>query len=226
MEFGKPRIFTSAFSLELNGCYENESDGVSISILRFKYFQKSLIEKIESDNQLIFAKLKNEDYEVARSMRNQIDVSSKLDFFIEQILKSNVVAIYSYFEFKLSEISTICEKNIHPKKKINQFKKEGRGSLIEKYCSFLISEIVPELSNYNSLFEALLTWKDIRVDIVHFNSNAEKTNPENLSFSTLKTENGIIRFNNGDDILDLLDKIEEYLGAIVSLINSKYGLIK
>lgn len=226
MGFGKPRIFTSAFSLELNGCYENESDGVSISILRFKYFQKSLIEKIESDNQLILAELKNEDYKVARSIRNQIDVSSKLDFFIEQILKSNVVAIYSYFEFKLSEISTICEKNIHPKKKINQFKKEGRGSLIEKYCSFLISEIVPELSNYNSLFEALLTWKDIRVDIVHYNSNVEKSNPVSSSFSALKTEYGIITFKNGDDIFGLLDQIEKYLDTIVNLINNKYQLIK
>jgi hypothetical protein len=222
MGFARPRNFESDFSLELNGCYENESDGVFISISRFKYFQKSLIEKIESDNQLILAELKNEDYEVARSMRNQTDVSFKLDFFIEQILKSNVVAIYSYFEFKLSEISTICEKNIHPKKKINQFKK---GSYIEKYNLFL-SEIIPDLIDHSSIFQEILTWKDIRVDIVHYNSNVEKTNPENLSFSTLETENGIIRFNNGDDILDLLDKIKKYLGAIVSLINSKYGLIK
>jgi hypothetical protein len=223
MEFGKRRNFEGDFSLELNGCYESESDGVFISILRFKYFQKSLIEKIESDNQLIINELKNEDYEVARSMRNQFDVSSKLDFFIEQILKSNVVAIYSYFEFKLGNVSSICETNIHPKKKMKSFTK---GSYIEKYNSFLISEIIPDLIDHSSIFQKILTWKDIRVDIVHFNSNIEKTNPENLSFSTLKTENGIIRFNNGDDILDLLDKIEKYLDTIVSLINSKYELIK
>lgn len=210
MEFGKPRNFEGDFSLELNDCYENESDGVFISISRFKYFQKSLIEKIESDNQLILAELKNEDYEVARSIRNQFDVSSKLDFFIEQILKSNVVGIYSYFEFKLGEISLICKKNKANSKKMECFEKKGGKpvSIIQKYNSFLISEIIPDLRHHNSLFKDFLYWNKIRNSIVHNNS-------------ALKTENGIIGFNNGDDILDLLDKIEKYLDTIVSLINSK-----
>lgn len=206
MGFAKPRNFEGDFSLELNGCYENESDGVSISILRFKYFQKSLIEKIELDNHLILEELKNEDYDVARSMRSQPDVSFKLDFFIEQILKSNVVAIYSYFEFKLGEISLICEKNNANYRKIECFKKnEGKTvSIIQKYNSFL-SEVIPDLIDHSPIFQEILTWKDIRNGIVHDNS-------------TLKTEN--------DDILDLLNKIEKYLDTIVRLINSKHGLIK
>lgn len=228
MGFGKPRNFKDDFSLELNYCYENESDGVFISISRFKYFQKSLIEKIESDNQLILEELKKEDHEVARSMHNQPDVSSKLDFFIEQILKSNVVAIYSYFEFKLGEISLICEKNKTNSRKIKCFeKKEGKPvSIIQKYNSFLISEIIPNLIHHNSLFKDFLYWNKIRNSIVHNNSTVKETNTKNLSFSTLETKNGIIRFNNGDDILELLDKIEEYLDTIVSLINSEYRLIK
>lgn len=209
MEFGKPRIFTNEFSEELNGCYENECDGVLISIARFKYFQKSVIAKIESDNKIILSNLNNEEYEVANSMRNQFDNSTKLDFFIEHILKSNIVAIYSYFEFKVGEISTICEKNIHPKKKIKSFTK---GSYIEKYNSFLISEIIPDLTVDNSLFKELSSWTEIRNGIVHNNS-------------TLKTKNNILRFKNGDDIIKLLDIIEEYLNIIISLINSKYDLI-
>lgn len=226
MEFGKQRIFINDFSIQLNECNENDSDGISISILRFKYFQKALIEKIESDNKLILAELKNENYQVAESMRNEFDINSKLDFFIDQIIKSNVVAIYSYFEYKLGEISTICEKNKNCKK-IESFKKINNEtvSIIQKYNAFLISEIIPELSNHNSLFEYLLTWKDIRVDIVHYNSNVEKSNPINSSFSNLKTEYGFIRFKNGDDIINFIDKIEEYLNTIVRLINSNYNLI-
>jgi hypothetical protein len=223
MNFGKARHFKNEFSEEINSCNENESDGILITIRRFEYFIKSVSNQIESDNILIKNEINKEVFEVAISMRKQFNIDSNLNYFLDNILKSNLVGIYSYFEHTLKNISKICESNISTTKTLASFK---NGSLINRYNSFLIDQVIPLLSNENQSFERILVWNKLRNDIVHQNSFIEKFNPKDLVHNSLLIQEDTFQFLKSDIIIEFLHEIESYLFKIIKLLNEKYDLIE
>ncbi|MDV7139478.1 hypothetical protein R3X28_11355 [Maribacter sp. TH_r10] len=223
MNFGKARHFKNSFSEQLNSCNENEVDGIIITIRRFKYFIESISEQIDKDNKAIQIDLSNEDTEVALDMRMQFNIDSNLNYFLDNILKSNLVGIYSYFEYTLKKISKICESNLNPRKTLGSYKS---GALINRYNSFLIDQVIPLLSAENAHFEKILVWNQLRNDIVHQNSIIERFNPQDLKHSSLLIKRDSFQFLKSDIILDFLFEIESYLYIIITLINKKHDLIE
>ena len=72
---------------------------------------------------------------------------------------------------------------------IDSFKKSGDQSYIEKYNSFLMSEIISDLAVYSDTFERMLKWKNVRNYIVHrAKKSADKLD---LTFlNSITSENG------------------------------------
>jgi len=97
------RTFLNPFSIELNDCNENDEDGVYITVKRFEQFICNLEKKIGEDNGRILIEIQKEESDIAISMLNQLDVSNSIHYFNDTILKSFVVSIYSFFEYKLQE---------------------------------------------------------------------------------------------------------------------------
>lgn len=203
--FGKSRKFKNSFSENINYFNENESDGIVITIKRFEYFIKSSTQQIEADNAKILKEIKGEDYDVAYSIKNQFNNDSNLNYFFENILKSYIVSIYSFFEHSLKEISNICDNNLKPRNRL----KKPSGSYASKYNSFLKSEIITELSENELIFQSIMKYKKIRNDIVH--------NSGDTTF---------INYQNNDDILIFLDLVKRYLSIVIDRINEKYQLVE
>ena len=217
------RNFINPFSNELNFCYENDEDGVYFTIRRFEQFIYTLEKKIAEDNENILKELEDEDEDVVRSILNQYDVQNSLHYFNDTILKSFIVSIYSYFEHKLKQISEISEKYLQPSKNIKNFK--NGVSDIEKYNSFLCSEIIPDLISLDLDFQKIKKWKELRRLIVHYNSIIDGSNLDLSTYNSINDEYGVIKITDNKDILDLLNQIEIYLKAVITLINDKYKLV-
>lgn len=220
---GKPRSFKNSFSVEINDLNENEIDGIIITNKRFKYFIESVSQQIENDNKKILEEFQGEEYDVASSMLNQFHVDSNLNYFLDTILKSNLVAIYSNFENRLDEISEICKRNLPKTKCTCEFK---NGSIINKRNAFLKSEIIPKIDSLKSDFNQILIWNRIRNDIVHNNSITSKFNPESYNHSSLIIEHNKILFKNSNIIIEFLELTSKYLMNIIDYINEKYQLIE
>lgn len=203
--FGKSRKFKNSFSEEINSCNENEIDGIVITLKRFEYFIKSLAQQIEDNNANVLEEIKGEGYEISSSIKSQFNNDSNLNYFLESILKSYLVSIYSYFEHILKEISNICDNNLKP---TNRLKKPFNNYAL-KFNSFLKLEIITKLTEQDSLFQNILKYKKIRNDIVH--------NSGGTTF---------LNYKNSDDVIEFLDLVKEYLNIIIEDINEKYQLIE
>lgn len=223
MAFGKARHFKNSFSEQLNYLNENEIDGILITIRRFDYFIKSITKQIESENKLIHDEISKEDTEVAILMQKQFNITTNLNYFLDNVLKSNLVGIYSYFEHILKNISKICEANLNTPKTLESFKS---GALISQYNSFLIEQVIPSLAKEDVHFKRILVWNKLRNDIVHQNSIIERFNPKDLTHDSLLVKGNTFRFLKSDIILEFLTEIEEYLNKIIILINEKHNLIE
>lgn len=228
MKFGKARHFKNQFSEELNYCNENDIDGIIITIRRFEYFIKSLTKKIENDNKLIQIEIsKEQDANIAFDIQRQFNVDTNLNYFLDNILKSNLVGIYSYFEHILKRICEICESNLKTAKALKSYKKKSNsGSYTNKYNLFLTDQIIPLLSKESGNFNRILIWNELRNDIVHRNSSIERFNPQNLKHVSLIVVENTFRFLKSDIILEFLSEIENYLNQIINLINERYDLIE
>lgn len=224
----KIRNFKNEFSGELNECNENKDDGVYYTIRRFEQFIITIDDKIEQDNREIMEIIKNTDEDFAVSYLSQLDISNSLHYFKDTILKSLIVSVFSYFEFKMNQFSQITEKHVPVKQKIDSFKKiENKYvSDIEKYNAFIISEIIPELKCFYSEFEQIKIWKNIRKPIVHHNSVVNRIKIDFSKFTSFQVYLEKLEIQNNKDILDFLCLIEYYLNTIIELINKKYDLIE
>jgi hypothetical protein len=222
------RYFKNDFSAELNECSENKGDGIYFTIRRFEQFIFTLDDKIETDNRKIIENIKNTDDDFKSSYLSQLEISNSLDYFRDSVLKSFVVSILSYFEFKMDQLSHITEKHISVENKIKKFKKlDGiTVSEIEKYNSFLVSEIIPDLEDLKSDFEEIKIWKDIRNLIVHDYSMVNKIRMDLSKFTSFKVVFDKVEIQNNKDIIDFLYHIEDYLNNVAGLINKKYDLIE
>jgi len=225
------RAFKSDFANELNACYEDETNGVYATCLRFKQYVQTLKDKIEADNRRILAEIKGEDADVARSMLNQEDIDNQLHFFTDMLFQSAIVAIYSYCDIKLAELTRICAKHCTTKCSISWYgnKKHTADnktpSDIEKHHNFLKNEIIPELAGAGELFQQLLKWKDLRLFLVH--KNETKFGLIDVSFfRSMKIEQNWISITNEQSVLDFIELTSEYLGSIVDLVNEKYQLVE
>lgn len=222
------RHFKTPFSMDLNECNENDFDGVFYTIIRFEQFIITLKKKIDSDNQEILDKLKNEE-DINSLNISPFELTNCLDYFSDNLLKSFIVSIYSYFEHKLEQISEISQHHLSTAKKIKDYKRnsDGKGaSDIEKFNSYLKFEIIPDLHQHDLIFQEILKWKDLRKRIVHNNSFVDKNSVGIDSFSSIKIENDYIKITDEHDLLQFLKLIDKYLNAIFALINTKYDLIE
>ncbi len=221
------REFFDKFSTELNCCAENENDGIFMTISRLKHFVSTLKEKIDQDNKEILSSIKNEEHEIACSLLNQSEVISRLDYFSDILLQSSIVTIYSFLEYKLSQVAKICEEQLTPIGKIKSYEKNGIKlvSAIEKYNSFLKSEIIVDLELYSENFREILKWNNARKYIVH-KSKRNATNLDLSNFNSMTFEYGTLHIKDESEIFDFLILIEDYLAKVVDLINTKYLLIQ
>jgi len=220
------RSFKNQFSIDLNNCNEDEFDGVTVNAMRFELFISSLNQKINEGNNKLLEEFKDEDEDVAWSMYNQFHVYNSLNYFSDSVLKAFVISIFSFFELKLKQFSEICEKQEFTTKKISDFKKTQKKvvSSIEKYNSFLISEVIPELSQLDSDFNELIIWKDLRNLIVHNNSILKNHNIDLTTLKSIKIEYDKLKIVDNNDVLRFILLVEGYLEGIVYLINQKYNL--
>jgi hypothetical protein len=215
------RTFVNKFSNELNCCYENEDDGVFYTIERFEHFLITLNNHIDNINSNIIKDIKKEDYEVAMNILNQHETVNNLCYFKNTILKSQVVAIYSYLELKLEQITTISKDHIRTIKGVKYYK--NGDSDVEMYHKFLISEIIPDLAVYE--FEKIINWQKIRKNIVH-NKKFEELKIDLSSYPSLKEEFGLLKITDISDIREFIKLTGIYLKTIVDLINKKFNLIQ
>ena len=164
-----------------------------------------MAQQIEDNNANVLEEIKGEGYEISSSIKSQFNNDSNLNYFLESILKSYLVSIYSYFEHILKEISNICDNNLKP---TNRLKKPFNNYAL-KFNSFLKLEIITKLTEQDSLFQNILKYKKIRNDIVH--------NSGGTTF---------LNYKNSDDVIEFLDLVKEYLNIIIEDINEKYQLIE
>ncbi len=221
------RTFTNPFSIELNDCNENNEDGVYMTVRRFEQFICSLKKKIDEGNERILFEIQKEENDIAISMLNQLDVSNSVHYFNDTLLKSFTVSIYSFFEHKLNQISLICERHLQLNTQIRNYAKTGKAlnSLIEKYNFFLTAEVIPNLINYESKFNTIKKWKELRNLIVHDNSIIRNNEFDITTFSAIRIEDGVIKLHGDIDVLDFLYLVEAYLKIVIDLTNEKYDLI-
>ncbi|WP_320168180.1 hypothetical protein [Mangrovibacterium marinum] len=225
------RKFKNDFANKLNACYEDETNGVYATCLRFKQYVQTLKDKIEDDNRRIMSEIKREDEDVARSMLNQEDNVNQLGFFTDMLLQSTVVAIYSYFDIKLAELARICAKHSTKKCSINWYgKKEHTNdnrtpSDFEKHHAFLKNETIPELAGSEELFQQLLKWKNLRLFIVHKNETKFKEIDVNY-FRSIGITQSWVSFNNEESVINFIELANRYLTSIVDLVNEKYQLVE
>jgi len=220
------RAFKNEFANELNACYEDETNGVYATCLRFKQYVQTLKDKIEADNRRILAEIKGEDEDVARSMLNQVDNINHLDFFTDMLFQSAIVAIYSYFDIKLAELAGICEKHNEGNKikKVADFGGKKISPII-KNKNFLLSEIIPELVQAAQIFDKILLWRDLRNFIVH-GSISKKTKKKLIFAYSIKITTNHVAFENINPIVDFLELTKNYLSCIVDYTNEKYDLVE
>ena len=222
MTFGKSRHFVNEFSEELNFTYENESDGILITSLRFKYFTNSITKQIGKENDAILKEVQKEEPDVRLNMIGQFHYDSSLNYFTDNVLKSNLVSIYSFFEHSLIRIAKICESHNTVTKPLIKFKK---GSYIYKSHTFLKTQIIPNLDKQN-LFEKIEFYNKIRNDIVHHNSELLNFNHLLFSHEALEIKNKTIHLLDKSFVLDFLELITSYLRNLIKELNDKYSLVK
>ena len=222
------RTFINPFSIELNDCNENDEDGVYMTVRRFEQFICNLKKKIDEDNERILCEIQKEEKDIAISLLNQLDVSNSIHYFSDTLLKSFIVSIYSFFEHKLNQISLICKRHLKLKTQTKNYAKKVKGanSYIEKYNFLLTSEVIPNLKNYESKFDTIKKWKELRNLIVHNNSIIKSNYPDISSFPTISIVDEVIKIVGDKDVLDFLYLVEAYLKIVVDLTNEKYDLIK
>jgi len=167
------------------------------------------------------------DDDSARYLSNCTDITNSLDYFSDIVIKSFVISVYSYFEFKIKQFAEISSKHLG-NKKIEKYAKSVNGkqvSSIQKYNSFLIREIVPKLKEQNKTFSKIIKWNYIRNKIVHNNSIINNESIDLKDFKSITIDSDTIKFKDKTDLLEFLSLIDSYLEKIVELINLKYDLI-
>jgi hypothetical protein len=225
------RRFVNDFSSALNSCNEDVDDGVYFTIRRFYQLLDSLNNGVDNFNKAIIDEISGENEDIALSILNQEHVVNNMYFFKDMIAKSLVVSIYSYLEFKLGYFAKIVDDNLQNDLKIRLKYYESIHYInkVKSYHIFFLENVIPELSNYKNIFEDLVLLSFIRNCIVHKNSSSIELRKKikNIDrFKSIELNGDTFRIINDGDLIYFIDKIEFYLGLIISLTNRKFSLIE
>lgn len=223
MKFGRPRTFVNDFSIAINGLNENDYDGILITIERFRYYLSSISENITKENARIEGELKKENTDIRLDMMRQFDVETKLNHFLNLLLRSAVVSIYSYFEHSLYSIANVCETYLKPSKKLKTIK---HGPLIKRYYDFINQTNSIKNKKTEAAFREILIWNKLRNDIVHNNGQIDRFKSGMLSHKSIEVKVNQVIFKDVDVIIEFLELIALFLADIIDKINTKHKLIE
>lgn len=223
MSFGKDRIFVNSFSEKLNAIRENKHDGILITVQRFKYYLRSLENRIETHNDKIVAELKKEQLDIQLDMRKQFDVDTELNHFLNLILTSSVVSIYSYFEYTFHTIAAVCEKHLKPQRKIDHYR---YGPFIKRYYDFMIKTVPIDKQVLKEEFKEILVWKKVRNNIVHNDGRIGPQQAAHITHKSIEIKDQKIIFHDVDVIVEFVDLVADFLSKLIKEVNEGHQLIE
>lgn len=222
------RTFKNDFAAELNGFAEDEVKGFNAIFWRFKIYLDFLVNHIEETNAKTRKELKEEDPDVAASMKKQPDIDASLNHFSSMLYESLIISLYSHLESQVKRIKKICETNNEWKSSTKQIanSKLGNSPLeqdVKGIVNWVIGSPLTE-STFPKLFE-LVEWNKVRNHLVHKEKGKSAIDQSFLEDNHITLVNNQLLFESKTGMESFNSLIQEFLSQIIDEINTKHGLI-